>query len=125
MALISYSSTVAALSKATKLITKSPHESVGIPTKEANGLGVKASKFIVNMLKDQVMTDSECLEAEMKQIRKEVDCLMDVILKAGSRITSYNVCYTKLLRFTNLLNYIVSISQVVMKTQAISRLDLK
>ncbi len=83
MALISFSSTVAALSKATKLITKSPQESVGIPTKEANGLGIKASKFIVNMLKDQTMSDSKDLEEEIAQIKKEVDCLMDAIMKVG------------------------------------------
>ncbi|MBN2876908.1 MAG: methylaspartate mutase subunit E [Bacilli bacterium] len=83
MALISYSSTVAALSKATKLISKSPHESIGIPTKEANGLGVKASKFIVNMLRDQVMVDSEELENEIAQISKEVECLMDVVIDVG------------------------------------------
>ncbi len=83
MALISYSSTVAALSKSTKLITKSPHESIGIPTKEANGLGVKASKFIVNMLKDQSMEASNSLSKEIKQIKKEVECLIDVILNVG------------------------------------------
>ncbi|XFA98475.1 methylaspartate mutase subunit E [Candidatus Izemoplasma sp. B36] len=83
MALISYSSTVAALSKTTKLITKSPHESIGIPTKEANGLGVKASKFIVNMLKDQSMEASNSLNKEIKQIKKEVSCLIDVILNVG------------------------------------------
>jgi len=83
MALISYSSTVAALSKATKLISKSPHESVGVPTKEANSLGVKASKFIVNMLKDQTMAKSDALKSEVAQIKKEVNCMMDVILEAG------------------------------------------
>ncbi|MFA7075884.1 MAG: methylaspartate mutase subunit E [Candidatus Izemoplasmatales bacterium] len=83
MALISYSSSVAALSKATKLITKSPHESVGIPTMEANGLGVKASKFIVNMLKDQTISNSDDLRLEMEQIKKEVSCLIDVVLKVG------------------------------------------
>ncbi len=83
MALISFSSTVAALSKATKLITKSPQESVGIPTKEANALGIKASKFIVNMLKDQNMEDSVELEEEIAQIKTEVDCLLEVVLKVG------------------------------------------
>lgn len=83
MALISYSSSVAALSKATKLITKSTHESVGIPTMEANGLGVKASKFIVNMLKDQNISDSDDLDLEMEQIKREVSCLIDVVLKVG------------------------------------------
>lgn len=83
MALISYSSSVAALSKATKLITKSTHESIGIPTMEANGLGVKASKFIVKMLKDQTISKSEDLELEINQIKKEVRCLIDVILRVG------------------------------------------
>ena len=83
MALISYSSSVAALSKATKLITKSPHESVGIPTMEANGLGVKASKFIVNMLKDQTISESDDLRMEIDQIKREVNCLIETVLKVG------------------------------------------
>jgi methylaspartate mutase epsilon subunit len=83
MALISYSSSVAALSKANKLITKSTHESVGIPTMEANGLGVKASKFIVNMLRDQQFSHSEDLDAEMAQIKKEVKSLLDTVYKVG------------------------------------------
>ncbi|NLD26620.1 MAG: methylaspartate mutase subunit E, partial [Acholeplasmataceae bacterium] len=48
LALISLASTVASLGKATKMITKSPSESVGIPTKESNGVGIKASKYVVN-----------------------------------------------------------------------------
>lgn len=83
MALISYSSTVAALSKATKLITKSPHESVGIPTMEANAIGVKASKFIVKMLKDQSITRNEELDEEIDLIKREVSCLMDAVFKVG------------------------------------------
>lgn len=83
MALISYSSSVAAFSKATKLISKTTHESIGIPTKEANGLGIKASKYIVNMLKDQEMVDSPTLTNEINQIKKEVSCLIDMVLKVG------------------------------------------
>jgi methylaspartate mutase epsilon subunit len=40
MALIGYASTVAALGKATKMITKTTHESFGVPTKEANAKGL-------------------------------------------------------------------------------------
>lgn len=83
MGLISMSATVAALSKATKMITKTTHESVGIPTKEANGMGIKASKYIVKLLKDQSMPDGEKLTEEMNQIEKEVNSLMDCILKVG------------------------------------------
>ncbi|MBU0996685.1 MAG: methylaspartate mutase subunit E [Firmicutes bacterium] len=81
--LIAFSSTVAALSKATKMITKSPQESVGIPTMEANGYGVKESKYIINMLQDQQMVDSEKLRIEMNQIEAEVTCLMTCIYGAG------------------------------------------
>lgn len=83
MGLISMSSTVAALSKATKMITKTPHESVGIPTKEANGQGIKASKLITNMLSEQKFPDCEELTREMNQIEEEINCLMDCILKLG------------------------------------------
>ncbi len=83
MGLISMSSTVAALSKATKMITKTPHESVGIPTKEANGQGIKASKLITQMLAEQKFPDCEELTNEMKQIEKEVNCLMDAVIKLG------------------------------------------
>ncbi|MFA5007497.1 MAG: methylaspartate mutase subunit E [Candidatus Izemoplasmatales bacterium] len=81
--LIAMSSTVAALSKATKMITKSPHESIGIPTAEANGLGVKASKFVCTLLKDQTFPDCAILDREMAQIEREVDCLMTAILVVG------------------------------------------
>ena len=83
MGLIAMSSTVAALSKATKMITKTPHESIGIPTKEANAEGIKASKLITQMLAEQSYPDSPALDAEMAQIEKEVKCLMDIVLELG------------------------------------------
>ena len=83
LGLISMSSTVAALSGATKMITKTPHESVGIPTKEANGTGIKASKIVTRLLQDQKFPESARLTEEMEQIKKEVNCLMDCIFKVG------------------------------------------
>jgi len=82
-ALIGLSSVVAALSKATKMITKSPQESIGIPTKEANGFGVKESAYVIKILRDQKMIDSEKLESEISQIEIEVNQLMDCIFKVG------------------------------------------
>ena len=81
--LISLSSVVAALSKSTKMITKSPHESVGIPTAEANGIGIKASKFVVHLLRDQKFPESMELQMEIAQIESEVESLMDAILTVG------------------------------------------
>ena len=83
LGLIAMSSTVAALSGATKMITKTPHESVGIPTKEANGTGIKASKIVTRLLQDQKLPECCKLKEEMEQIKKEVNCLMDCILKIG------------------------------------------
>ena len=83
MGLIAMSSTVAALSGATKMINKTPHESVGIPTKEANADGIKASKLVTRLLQDQKFPECQALTDEMNQIEKEVNCLMDAILTAG------------------------------------------
>lgn len=83
LALISMASTVAALGKATKMITKTPLESIGIPTKEANAVGIKASKYIVNLLKDQKFTENKDYLEEYQQIREEVDCLMHHVFTLG------------------------------------------
>ena len=44
---ISLGSTIAALSKATKVIVKTPHEAIGIPTKEANAAGLRCTKPVL------------------------------------------------------------------------------
>jgi methylaspartate mutase epsilon subunit len=83
MALIAYASTVAAYGKATKMITKTTHESIGIPTKEANAQALRASKFVTNLVKEQQMPESEELTLEMDQIKKEVDSLMHAVVREG------------------------------------------
>lgn len=83
MGLISLSSAVAALAKADKMINKTPLESVGIPTKEANASGIKASKLVVGILKEQKYEDNKRLEEETNQIKKEVDCLLNAVFELG------------------------------------------
>ncbi len=83
LGLIALSSTVGALSGAHKMITKTPHESVGIPTKEANAQGIKASKIVCNLLCDQKFPDCKELQKEIEQIKKEVNCMMEAVLKVG------------------------------------------
>ncbi len=65
-AVISWGATAAALSGATKVIVKTPHEAMGIPTKEANASGLKATKQIVNMLKDQSLEQTAKLDREKR-----------------------------------------------------------
>ncbi len=81
--LISMASTVAQLGGATKMITKTPYESIGVPTKEINAVGIKASKMVCSLLRDQKMPSSHKLKEEKDQIRKEVTCLMDKIYELG------------------------------------------
>ena len=83
VALIAYASTVASMGKATKMITKTVHESFGIPTKEANAKGLRTSKYLTNLLKDQKTPDSQELLDEIAQIKLEVDSLMHTIVNVG------------------------------------------
>ena len=83
VALIGYASTVASLGKATKMITKTTHESFGVPTKEANAKALRTSRYLTQLLKDQKAADSQELLDEIDQIKKEVDSLMHSVVKAG------------------------------------------
>jgi methylaspartate mutase epsilon subunit len=82
-AVISWGAATAALSKATKVIVKTPHEAMGIPTKEANLQGLKATKQMVNMLSDQVMYQSDLLIHEIGMIKKEVKHLLNKVIEIG------------------------------------------
>ena len=79
---ISWGSATAALSKATKVIVKTPHEAAGIPTMEANAQGLRATKQVINMLHDQVCTAAN-LEQEKEIIRQETRCIVDKCFELG------------------------------------------
>jgi methylaspartate mutase epsilon subunit len=81
--LISMASTVAQLAGATKMITKTPYESIGVPTKEINGVGIRASKMVTRLLAEQRMPISDTLTLEKEMIRKEVDCLLEKVYEVG------------------------------------------
>lgn len=81
--LIAMASSVAQLAGATKMITKTPYESIGVPTKEINGYGVRTSRMVVDLLKDQVYPSSDRLSEEELQIEKEVTCLMENVIHVG------------------------------------------
>jgi methylaspartate mutase epsilon subunit len=88
---ISLGSTIAALAKATKVIVKTPHEAVGIPTMEANAAGLRCTKQVVNMLSDQNFQNSE-LEIEKEIIRKETRCIVDKCFELGEGDIAIGVC---------------------------------
>ena len=88
---ISFGSVIAALSKATKVIVKTPHEAVGIPTMEANAEGLRCTKQVVNMLYDQELKD-ENIEAENEIIRQERRAIVDKCFELGNGDIALGVC---------------------------------
>ncbi|NLL81054.1 MAG: methylaspartate mutase subunit E [Tissierellia bacterium] len=81
---ISFGTATAALAGATKVIVKTPHEAIGIPTKEANAAGIKATKMVLNLLEGQRLPMSKELETEIEIIKAEVKCIMDKTFELGS-----------------------------------------
>lgn len=80
---ISNGASAAALAGATKVIVKTPHEAIGVPTKEANAMGIRATKMVLNLLKGQTLPDSDELEFEKNMIKKEVKQIIDKVLELG------------------------------------------
>jgi len=80
---ISWGSAAAALSKATKVIVKTPHEAMGVPTKEANAQGLRCTKQVITMLADQQLT-GEKVDEECRIIREETRCIIDKVLELGN-----------------------------------------
>ena len=88
---IATGSLIAALSKATKVIVKSPHEALGIPTMEANAAGLRCTKQVVNMMADQVFQNDN-LEQEKEIIRQETRCIVDKCFELGGGDIAVGVC---------------------------------
>lgn len=80
---ISWGAATAALAGATKVIVKTPHEAVGIPTMEANAQGIRATKQTLNLLKGQRLEMSKELESEIELIKAETKCILDKVLEQG------------------------------------------
>ncbi len=80
---ISWGGAVAAFAGATKVIVKTPHEAMGIPTREANLQGLKTTRQIIQMLGDQCLINIRELEQEKAMIHREVDAVLDAVFKAG------------------------------------------
>ena len=80
---ISWGAAAAVLAKATKVIVKTPHEAMGVPTKEANAAGLRATKQLVSMLKDQDFRSSPAVVAESDIIMKEMRCILEKVEELG------------------------------------------
>ena len=80
---ISWGAATAALAGATKVIVKTPHEAMGIPTKEANAAGLKATKQLVSMLKDQSLLNLKAVADECAIMEAEMECILSRVIELG------------------------------------------
>lgn len=80
---ISNGASAAALAGATKVIVKTPHEAIGVPTKEANAQGIRATKMVLNLLKGQRLPNSSEVQEEIELIKREARQILDKVLQLG------------------------------------------
>ncbi|MCL2376352.1 MAG: methylaspartate mutase subunit E [Defluviitaleaceae bacterium] len=80
---ISWGAAAAVLAGATKVIVKTPHEAMGVPTMEANAAGLKATKQVVNMLKGQNLLELHDVYLESGLIEMETKSIIDKTLELG------------------------------------------
>jgi methylaspartate mutase epsilon subunit len=80
---ISWGGTIAALGRATKVIVKTPHEAMGIPTKEANKAGLEATRQIINMLGEQPPLMTARIREEADIIKREVRAVLTKVFELG------------------------------------------
>jgi methylaspartate mutase epsilon subunit len=80
---ISWGAATAGLGEATKVITKTPHEALGVPTKEANAEGLRTTKQLINMLTNQRFMANGKLEEEKEMIKQETGQILDRVFELG------------------------------------------
>ena len=80
---ISWGAAAAVLAGTTKVIVKTPHEAMGVPTMEANAAGLKATKQVVNMLKGQNLLELHDVYLESGLIEMETKAIIDKTLELG------------------------------------------
>ncbi len=80
---ICWGSVAAGFARPQKIIVKTPHEAMGIPTREANAQGLKTTRQILSMLAEQTLDDAGRIRREADLIKREVANLMKAVLALG------------------------------------------
>ncbi|MBN2725285.1 MAG: methylaspartate mutase subunit E [Deltaproteobacteria bacterium] len=81
---ITWGATVGRLAGADKIIVKTPHEAMGIPTREANAQGLLASRQAISMLYEQKLPVGPTYRREIDLIKSEVNSVMNRVLELGA-----------------------------------------
>lgn len=82
-AVISLGTIPAVLSKATKIIVKTPQEAVGIPSKEANAAALRNTRQVLQMLDCQDFIDKNKIQEEEYIIEREVRSILNTVYSVG------------------------------------------
>jgi methylaspartate mutase epsilon subunit len=82
-ALISYGGTLAAISGAASVTTKSTHEAFGIPTPQANAEGLRMTRMAIYLARDIRLDGLAAYEQEKALIAREVRAIVDKVLEMG------------------------------------------
>ncbi len=80
---ISWGAATATLAGATKVIVKTPHEALGVPTMQANAQGLRATKQLTAMLADQRLPRTPELIGEMEMITAETRAILERTCQLG------------------------------------------
>jgi methylaspartate mutase epsilon subunit len=74
---------IAALAGATQVISKSTHEAEGIPTREANAEGVRATRMAIQLVRANPLPESAEILEEKNMIAREACSILDKCLEMG------------------------------------------
>ena len=83
MGVIAWGAAAAGLAGATKVITKSPHEALGVPTADANAAGLRATRQVLRMIEGQPSPESPDIAEEQAWIEAETRALLETALRLG------------------------------------------
>jgi methylaspartate mutase epsilon subunit len=82
-AIIGYGGTLAAISGAASVTTKSTHEAFGIPTPQANAEGLRMTRMAIYLARDIRLDGLAEFEREKALIGREVRAIVDKVLEMG------------------------------------------
>ncbi len=83
MGVIALGGFAAAFGRATKVITKSVEEALGVPTGKANAEGVRLTRAVMELIREQRLTERLDYADEATLLREEVKAIMTAVLSLG------------------------------------------
>ena len=83
MGVIAWGAASAALGGANKVIVKTPHEALGVPSAEANIAGLLCTRQVMSMLEGQPLPPVEALQEEEAVIEREVTEIITGVRELG------------------------------------------